>query len=160
MNTLFAISALCFFALLLAAIAITRLVRSSSRLNRRSTHPRHDFSQHLFAAANDQNSRTPSNLTHQTVKDVMAKKSWNQPTETVTLQPDSQSELASVQIAADSATGRLESTRKPPQSYRHKEWKRRESASFKKDRGRLIEPNQAPRLPANSTEKSISVKRA
>jgi len=128
MNTLLAISALCFFALLLAVIAIARQVRSSHRLNRISTHPRHDFSQHLFAAANDQNSRTPGNLRHQTVKDVMAKKSWNQPPETAALQPDSQAELA-----ADLAAGRLESKRRQP---------------------------QASRLWADSTEKSISAKRA
>jgi hypothetical protein len=56
MQIFFSISALCLFALVAATIAIVRHVRSSRRSNnsRSSTHPQHDFAQHLFAAARDQ----------------------------------------------------------------------------------------------------------
>jgi hypothetical protein len=73
MYILFAISILCFFALVLAAIAIARHVRS----RKTSTNPQNDFARHLFAAAEDQNSRTPRTLPGQNVKDVIAKQSWN-----------------------------------------------------------------------------------
>jgi hypothetical protein len=71
MYILFAISSLCFIVLALAAVAIARHVRSS----RASEHPQHDFAHHLYAAAADQDSRTPRTLTQQRVKDVAAKKS-------------------------------------------------------------------------------------
>ena len=73
MYILLAISLLCFFALLLAAVAIARHVR-----NRRvPNEPHPDFAQHLFAAAEDQDSLTPRPLPQQSVKNVMGKTSWN-----------------------------------------------------------------------------------
>jgi hypothetical protein len=59
MHTLFAISALCFLALVLTAIAMVRHVRS----NRRPAHPQRDFAQHLFAAAKDQDVLTAKSRT-------------------------------------------------------------------------------------------------
>jgi len=76
MNILFAISALCFFALVLAAFAIGRHIRPGHSRNLISTHPQPDFAQHLFAAVKDQDSRTPRPVPQQDVKSVMAKKSW------------------------------------------------------------------------------------
>jgi hypothetical protein len=77
MYILVAISILCFFILVLAAVVSTRHVR-----NRRvSAGPQTDFAQHLFAAAEDQDSRTPRTLQQQTVKDVLGKTSWNSPLE-------------------------------------------------------------------------------
>src|SRR5258707_1460325 len=75
MYILFAISALCFLALVLAAVAIASHVRS----NRASTHPQHDFAHHLFAAAADQDSRRPRTLTQQSAKDILAKKGYQTP---------------------------------------------------------------------------------
>jgi hypothetical protein len=75
MHILSAISTLCFVALAITAIAIVRRVR----LSRRSTHPQHDFAQHLFAAAEDQDSRDPRTLPQQSVKGVMAKKNYRTP---------------------------------------------------------------------------------
>jgi hypothetical protein len=71
MYILFAISSLCFIVLALAVVAIARYVRSS----RASEHPRHDFAHHLYAAAADQDSRTPRTLTQQSVNDIAAKRS-------------------------------------------------------------------------------------
>jgi hypothetical protein len=73
MYTLFVISVLCFCALVIAALAIARQVRT----RRPSTHSEQDFAQHLFAAAEDQNSRGPRSLKQQHVKDVQAQKNWN-----------------------------------------------------------------------------------
>jgi hypothetical protein len=70
MHILFAISALCFLALVLTAIAMVRHVRS----NRRPAHSQRNFAQHLFAAAKDQDSRDPRTLLQQSVKDVMTAK--------------------------------------------------------------------------------------
>ena len=74
MHILFDISALCFFALALTAVAIVRHVST-----RRASHPRQqDFAQHLFTAAEEQNSRTPRTLSHQTLSDIHANKDWSQ----------------------------------------------------------------------------------
>ena len=86
MHILFAISALCLFALVFTAIAIARHLRAS----RTSTPPQPDFAQYLFAAAEDQNSRIPQAVPRQTVKEILGKKSQNQPLEFVTTSPDTQ----------------------------------------------------------------------
>ena len=79
MQILVAISILCFFGLAITAIAIARHLRKP----RTSTHPQHDFATYLFAAAEDQNSRVPQNLPRQTVTDILAKKSWDRPSDRV-----------------------------------------------------------------------------
>jgi hypothetical protein len=86
MHILFAISTLCFFALVLMAIAIARRVHT----RRTSTPPQHDFVQHLFAAVEDRNSRVPHPIPQQTVRDILAKKSWNQSSEMITVGPNTQ----------------------------------------------------------------------
>jgi hypothetical protein len=73
MYILLAISILCFFVLVLAAVAIARHVRR--RQVSAATQP--DFAEHLFAAAKDQDSRTPRTIPQQNIKDVIAITSWN-----------------------------------------------------------------------------------
>jgi len=73
MYILLAIAILCFFALLFAAIAIARHVRS----RRRSAGSQADFAYHLFAAVNDQDSRTPRSLPQQNIRGVIGETSWN-----------------------------------------------------------------------------------
>ena len=72
MYILLEISILCFFALLLAAVAIARHVRA----RRAPAAPQPDFAQHLFAAAEDQDSLTLRTVPQQNVKDVVATTSW------------------------------------------------------------------------------------
>jgi hypothetical protein len=80
MHILFDISALCLFALALTAAAIGRHVST-----RRASPPRqHDFAQHLFTAAEEQNSRAPRSLSHQTISEIHAKKGWSQSSNMVT----------------------------------------------------------------------------
>jgi hypothetical protein len=64
---------LCFFALLLETLAITRRLRSRRIL----ASPQPDFARHLFAATEEQDSRTPRTLPRQKIKDVVATTSWN-----------------------------------------------------------------------------------
>jgi hypothetical protein len=66
MYILLAISILCFFALVLAAVAIAGHVRSRQI----PTGPQPDFSQHLFAAVKNQNSRTPRTLPQRDVRAI------------------------------------------------------------------------------------------
>jgi hypothetical protein len=61
MYILLAISIPCFFALVLAAVAIARHVRS----RRVPAKPQPDFAQHLFAAVKNQDSRTSRALPQQ-----------------------------------------------------------------------------------------------
>jgi hypothetical protein len=72
MYILVAIAIFCFFALLLAAIAIARYVRS----RRGSAEPQPDFAHHLVAAVNGQDSHIPRTLPQQNIKDVVAETSW------------------------------------------------------------------------------------
>jgi hypothetical protein len=73
MYILLSISILCFLALLFTVVAIARHVRT----RRVPAEPQPDFAQHLFAAAEDQDSFTPRTLPQQNEKDVVAKTSWN-----------------------------------------------------------------------------------
>jgi hypothetical protein len=73
MSILLAISILCFFSLLLAAVAIARHVGT----RRVPDEPQPDFAQHLFAAAEAQDSLTPCTLPQQSVTDVMGKTIWS-----------------------------------------------------------------------------------
>jgi hypothetical protein len=160
MYILFAISALCFLALLLAAIAIARHVHFSRGASAEPPHSQRDFAGHLFAAASDQNSRIPRTAPQQTVKDVLAKKSWNQHRpEVVMIRPDHEAQLAYEQRARETFAGRIESSRKPPQSAHQRGWQRLDWAYFNKDLGDLSDPYQTPRLRANSGDKSTPPER-
>jgi hypothetical protein len=77
MFILFSISALCFFALVAATIAIARHARPS----RTATPPSSDFAQHLFAAAEAQNARVLHSFRHQNVNDIVAKASFGSDTQ-------------------------------------------------------------------------------
>jgi hypothetical protein len=61
MYLLLAISILCFFALVLAAVVMARRARS----RRSPAGPQPDFAQHLFAAVKNQDARTPGTLPQQ-----------------------------------------------------------------------------------------------
>jgi hypothetical protein len=84
---LFAISTLCFLALVLTAIVVARHVRS----RRTPAYAQPDFARHLIAAAKDQDSRATHTLRHQTVQGILAK-SRNRPSEKITVGPDTQAQ--------------------------------------------------------------------
>ena len=160
MYILFAISAFCFFALLLATVAIARHVRYSRKPGGKPLQSQRDFAQHFVAAAKDQNSRIPRTTRKQTVKDVLAKKTWNQHRpEVVIIRPDPDAQLTHEQRAVESFSRHIESSRKPPQSAHQRGWRRLDPAYFNTDLGDLTDPYQAPRLRANSGGKSNSSER-
>ncbi len=97
MQILFAISALCFLALLGAGFALARLVRAGRNKESRGDEPHpadgRDFAQHLFEAvanAEDTEEKDFSPRLRQTVRDVAARKSWNQGQELATALPTPQ----------------------------------------------------------------------
>jgi hypothetical protein len=73
MHILIAISILCFFALMLATVAIARRVHA----RRVPARPESDFAQHLLAAAKAQDSTIPPTLPQQNVKAAIARTSWH-----------------------------------------------------------------------------------
>jgi hypothetical protein len=76
----FAISMLCLFALMLAAVALARHVAAG----RVSAGPQPDFAQHLFAAAADQDSRP---IPQQDPKHVAATTNWDHAFEPILTNP-------------------------------------------------------------------------
>ncbi|HUZ96938.1 MAG TPA: hypothetical protein VMU57_18695 [Edaphobacter sp.] len=74
MRILFAISILSFLALIWAAVAITRRIRASHKLESASTPVQPEFSQYLFAAAEDAHSSLPHAPTHSSSQDLSATK--------------------------------------------------------------------------------------
>jgi len=87
MYILLAISTLCFFALLLATVAIARRVRARPV----SARPESDFAQHLLAAAKTPGSTIPTAVPQQKVKDVIARTSWDYALELDLASPRNQS---------------------------------------------------------------------
>jgi hypothetical protein len=73
MYILLAISILCFFALMLAAVAIARRVPA----RRVPARPESDFALYLLAAAKAQDSTIPPTRPQRNVKNVIARTSWN-----------------------------------------------------------------------------------
>lgn len=128
---LFAISILCFSALLRAGFAIARHIRFD-RNRRRINAPSHsDFARHLYAAASE--TRTPRAVRHQSVHDVTARKSWN------TAMP------ASVQIPPsfdENRTGTMDGRHKSPKSSHADAPERLDWVYFNKDAGDLSDPYQ------------------
>jgi hypothetical protein len=155
MQTLFAISILCSFLLLLAGVAIGRRIRSSHKRINESPQTHTNFAQHLVSAAEGRNFVPSRIVPSQTVKQIMANKSWNQPPEMITVK-----QIPELQAAYDQDVSQTASaTRKVPQSSYRGVTERLDWAYFNKNRGDLNNPYQAPRLRANSCDKAPSPKR-
>jgi cytoskeletal protein RodZ len=75
MRILFAISILSFLALIWAAVAITRRIRASHKLQSASKPAQPDFSQYLFAAAEDTSNSLPTTPEHTSSHDLSSNKS-------------------------------------------------------------------------------------
>jgi hypothetical protein len=82
MRILFAISILSFLALIWAAVAITRRIRASHRVESASTPTQPEFSQYLFAAAEDAHHSQPHTQpyapAHSSSQNLSASKPANQ----------------------------------------------------------------------------------
>ncbi|MDW5266043.1 MULTISPECIES: hypothetical protein [Acidobacteriaceae] len=78
MRILFAISILSFLALIWAAVAITRRIRASHKLHSAPKPAQPEFSQYLFAAAEDANNPLPHAPVHSPSQNLSASKPANQ----------------------------------------------------------------------------------
>jgi hypothetical protein len=136
MQILFAISVLCFVALVWACFAIVRHIRANhtSRQTSETLHP--DFSQHLVAAVESGDASAPPPFRQQTLQEIMAAKSWNQPPASVTVRP--------VQDRPDAE--HRDGERKPPQAVHHAGSKRADWAYFNSDAGDLSDPYPLGRI--------------
>ena len=146
MQILFAISILCLLAIGLAAAALIRHVRVTFTRTEKPQQAPVDFAQHLFAAADGRSARAMRAIPQQTVREIMANKSWNQPPEFVTVRPDRGSDLP----LEPSHPLPDPHARKAPQSAHWSGAERLDWAYFSKDLGDLTDPYQVPRLRANS----------
>lgn len=147
MQTLFAISMLCFLVLVVAGIAIVRYFRRSHRRSKVSAETQHDFSQHFFQALENYDAHPPQMVRQQSVKEITANKTWNSPSKLIEIAP----------AAGKSA---LLGKRKAPQPARPAAEERLDWAYFNKDFGDLTNPYQPHRVRVRSSAKSTSNGRA
>lgn len=144
MQTLFAISVVCFLALVWAGIAVARHIRNGHKLN--ASDVQSGFAQHLFQASAETTLTEPRSVRLQNIRDITAKKSWNQPPEVITVRPSPELRLNPDPFAAESFDGK----RKSPQPSHQSGSERLDWAYFNKDFGDLTDPYETPRLRANS----------
>ena len=163
MQPLLAISALFLLVLLLTGVALVRDIRSTRkrvrRLPRQSPRQRPDFAQHLVSAAEARIAATSRVVPAQTLKQVMANKSWNLPPEIITVGPDREMPHPEVQVAnrqraPQAATARHKRLRPPrPTGSERAHW-----AYFNQVSSDLTDPSQTSPMRANSRNKAPSHK--
>jgi hypothetical protein len=149
MQILFAISIICFIALVWAGVAIARHIAAGHKSGRTPVQSQGDFAQHLFAATKNRETRQPRAVHPQTVQDVAAKKGWNSAPAPIEIHP------AHEQSADPSLQGR----RKSIQTSHHGDAERLDWAYFNKDAGDLTDPYQTRRFRANSGARATSPQR-
>jgi hypothetical protein len=153
MQILFTISALCFFGILWAAIALARHIKASRRENLSDISAQPDFKHYLFNTAETFGSistRLPSTPIHQSVHDITANKQWTLPPQPLRMRRSS--------IRRVDATKVTPAARKSPQPARYGPMELLDSAYFNKDMGDLTDPYQSPRLRVNDLNKPASPK--
>jgi hypothetical protein len=139
MQILFAISVLCFFALVWAGFGIVRHIRANHKSRRTSDALHPDFSQHLFAAVQSEEMHAPPPFRQQTLREIIAGKSWNQPPASVTVRP--------AQDRPDAE--QMDGKRKAAQAVHHAASERIDWAYFNSDAGDLSDPYPRGRIRAN-----------
>lgn len=151
MQILFAISIVCFIALVWAGIAIARHVVTGNKGGSASAakESRGDFAHYLFAAKENGETRHPRAVRPQTMRDVAAKKGWNSAPASIEIHP----------VHEENASSSVQGQRKPPQTSHNDTPERLDWAYFNKDAGDLTDPYQTTRFRANSGTRATSSKR-
>jgi hypothetical protein len=146
MQMLFAISIICFLVAVWAGVAVVRRIRirTNQQPDRTSSSRRINFSQHLYSAVEDQNSIEPRKVPHQTLRDITAKKDWNQSPDAVTAGSKHQMQTDPQQSVSELVE------RKPPQSSYRAGSERLDWAYFNKDLSDLSDLKRTSRLRANT----------
>jgi hypothetical protein len=148
MQILFAISIVCFIALVWAGIAMARHIAAGHKGGRTPMQSHGDFAHHLFAATENREMRQPRAVHPQTVRDVAARKGWNSSPASIEIHPANE----------QSATPSVQRRRKSPQTSHHGTPERLDWAYFNKDAGDLTDPYQTRRFRANSGARATSPK--
>jgi hypothetical protein len=147
---LFIISIVCFAALVGAAIAMVRHVKTGQSQAGTAVPPEPSFSQHLYAAAEYGSNRVARQVRHQTVQGITAKKAWNVPSQSIEIHP-----------AGDEQP--IAGKRKSPQSVHAQRaefaGERLDWAHFNKDYGDLTDPHPSRPIRAASGSRTASRKR-
>src|SRR5580698_916577 len=128
MQILFAISAVCFLALVWAGISVTRHIRKGHQLDAAASSSHDSFAQHLQASiAGDLpiSRRTPN----QSIHDITARKSWNQQPEVITMRPSPELRSERAPNTAES----LQDKHRSPQASHQSGDERLDWAYFNKD---------------------------
>jgi hypothetical protein len=153
MQLLFAISIICFLALVWAVVTIARHIAAGHKA-RTAAQSQGDFAHHLFAATENREERRPRAVPPQTVRDVAARKSWNTAPASIEIQPANE-ESATSSVQERPVQGR----RKAPQTSHHGAAERLDWAYFNKDAGDLTDPYQTRPSRANSGARTTSPNR-
>lgn len=141
MQILYAISILCFFAILWAALSFARHIKASSRRIPAQHEfsiapPQSNFRQILYVATETEaQSRIRHSDLHQQVRDITANKIWNMP-------PKSAPSKRNIGELPRVHSPKQQPSRKPPQSARHGAMAFLDPAYFNKDSGDLTDPYQ------------------
>ena len=159
MRILLATSALCLIVLILAGVAVVRDLRSSRKRFRRSPAPSTSFADHLVSAAERRNQTPIRSVPAQTLRQVMANKSWNRPPESMTVRPNPQLPDLERQDAYDRPASETAATHKAPRSSHRPFAERLDWAYFNKDLGDLTDPYQTSPLRTSSSKKAPSPSR-
>jgi len=149
MQILFAISIVCFIALVWAMVAIARHIAAGHKDGQTLLRPHGDFAHHLFAATENRESRSPRAVRPQTMQDVAARKRWNSSPAPIEIHPTNEQSVSPF----------LQGLRKSPQTSHHGAPERLDWAYFNKDAGDLTDPYQTRRFRANSGARATSPKR-
>ncbi len=148
MQILFAISIVCFVALVWAGMAIARHIAAGHKGGRTTKQSHGDFAHHLFVATENRETRRPRAVHPQTVQDIAARKGWNSVPASVEIHPTNE----------QSATPSVQGRRKSPKTSHHGDTERLDWAYFNKDAGDLTDPYQTRRFRANSGARVTSQK--
>ncbi|MDE3105789.1 MAG: hypothetical protein KGK08_11485 [Acidobacteriota bacterium] len=164
MQILFAISIVCFFAIVWAALAFARHIKASTlRSQARAAQDAHhapaedSFRAQMTAAMHFAQDAPPSYGSsiaptqverprpaelHQNVRDITAAKGWNLPVKSATA-----GRRVAIPVPRVDADHPHPGLRKPPQPARHGAMAFLDPAYFNKDAGDLSDPYQPPRIP-------------
>jgi hypothetical protein len=150
MQILFAISIVCFIALVWAGVGIARHIYRGHKGERARAYAHGDFAHYLFAAAENREVRQPRAVAPQTVRDVSARKGWNSGPASVEIHPNTRQEGAAVP-----EEGSMQGRRKMPEASHKGTGERLDWAYFNKDAGDLTDPYQNRRFRNNSGVRAI-----
>jgi hypothetical protein len=148
MQILFAISVLCFFGIVWAAVALARHIKSSRREDPLDISVQPDFKHHLLTTPetfHPIHTRIPATSIQQSVRDITANKQWTLPPQPVRMRRSPAPTAQPARITS--------SQRKSPKPARYGPMELLDSAYFNKDMGDLTDPYQPPRLRANDRKR-------